>query len=1553
MLRRLWNSLRFFHRIALSSAAVLIPLAGALIVSLVSAEIERYRLELDGRANSHLSILVPAISDSAVVGDYAAIQKVLDGYSRQRGIARVSWIDPRGNVLNASGPEVPQDAPHWFRAFIATSGEETHGDIVIGGIPYGQVVVRLDATPASNQAWNILVRTLGFLVAAVTLAWAVLLVVVGRGMRPLDHLAAAARRFGEGDYSARAPSDGPPEIAFGLSAFNDMAARVEQLVASLKDSESKNRRLALIVEQSADSIIARDLDGITTLWNKGAERLYGFKAEEALGTSSHQLHLRHLSDEAFAKILETMHRGESTSFESVSTHKSGASITIEATRSPIHDEQGSVIGEVAIARDIGVRKRMENELRASEAESRRLARIVEQSTDGILTLDLDGQVTFWNKGAEQVYEFSSDEAIGKSVRSLYRRDLNDDEHDEFLGNLRAGISHSFEGERVTRTGRRIQVAGTFTPLFGEAEIVIGVIVIVRDVSEEKRLAQALTAAEARARHVIENALDAIVMVDGAGRIIDWNPEAERMFGRGKVDVLGRDVVELLSPERHRAGLRRTIEKIAVTGSSSILNRRIETPAVRQDETEFPTETSFTATRIGDTVIIAAFVRDITDRKRNEARLLESEAKNRRLALIVEQSNDAIVARDLDGLVTVWNKGAEQLFGFAAADAIGRSAHTLYLRELTVLEYDQNLEALRAGRTYQLDVTHTGDGTGGVRYLSIPQTPLLDDDATVRGAISIVHDVTKRKMVELALHDREQVMSSVLKATHEGFWHIDVNHRTLDVNPAMCTLLGRTREQILGRTVFDFVDSDKATIFQAELAARSNGKSGAYEIAFSRPDGTEVNCLINATPLFDDRGDAVGSVGLCSDISLFKQTQAALERARNEALAASLAKSEFVANMSHEIRTPMNGVLGMTGLLLKTELSERQRHFASTVQSSGVALLKVLNDVLDFSKMEAGKIEFEVIDFRFRDAVEGVVQLFAERAHAKGLELSCRIAREVPDALRGDPGRIRQVISNLLNNALKFTAEGEVRVLVQALPPAADGIGLMVIIQDTGIGIDAAVQSRIFEPFIQADSGTTRRYGGTGLGLTVCRDLVQRMGGEIGVESEPGQGSSFWFTIPLALGSYPASDAAPVALQGLHALVVDDSSTSREILALQMAGWGARVRSTANPAEALAVLHEAADLTPFRVAVMSMNSKGFNGLDLAREIRSSVALHALRIVLVSAIDEEVPAATLRALRIDRVLNKPVSESQLARCMRDVLRAAGTTADQPAVADQIAQASFTGRVLLVEDNPVNREIALASLEELGCVVDTAADGKQALDAVATRQYDMVFMDCQMPEVDGFQATAAIRARELGNGSRLPIVALTAHVMSTDRQRCLAAGMDDYMSKPFEEAQLVDMLERWLTVGAPRGGPRADAAIQRLSPSASQQRDDAGPSAPEASPKLDPEILAKLRSLGRPGKPNMLVKLAGLFFASATKEIQRMVDATVDDDRHALRSAAHTLKSASAQFGASEMNRLCIVLEAEAATGQLTTVLSQLSLLQAEYESVRVALERVLEDEQPVNA
>ncbi|MFM9886637.1 MAG: PAS domain S-box protein [Burkholderiales bacterium] len=1549
MLRRLWNRLTFFHRLAFASGAVLVPLAGALLFSLISSEIGSNRRELDGKAKSHLSILVPAVSDAAVVGDYTAIQTVLNSHARQLGIARVSWIDPKGNALTASGANIPHEAPSWFRPFPVTTHDEVQGDVVVGGTPYGQIVVRLDETPASNRVWNILLRTLGFLVAAIMLVWAILLVILGHGLHPLNHLVAAARRFGEGDYSARARLYGPPEIALGLRAFNDMAARVEGLVASLKESDGRNRRLAKIVEQSADSIIARDLDGVITQWNKGAERLYGFTAAEAIGKSGHQLHQRNLSDEAFEKVLENMRLGQSRTLESTSTHKSGAVITIDVTRTPIHDEHGSVIGEVAIARDITERKRMENELRASEAESRRLARIVEQSTDAILTLDLDGNVTSWNKGAERIYEFSHDEAIGKPLWSLHRRDMNDDRRALFLQRLRAGIAGTVEGERLTRSGRLIHVSGTSTPLLDDVGTVIGEIAIARDVTEERRLAQALKAAEERARHVVENALDAIVMVDGAGRITDWNPEAERMFGRDKAEVLGRDVAESTAPEYRRSGLQRTIEKIAATGSSSILNRRIETIGLRQDETEFPAEMAATAIRIGDTVIIAAFIRDITDQKRKEAQLLESEAKNRRLALIVEQSNDAIIARDLEGVVTVWNTGAEQLFGFAAADAIGRSAHALYLRELTVSEYDQNLEALRTGRTFQMDVTHTDVATGAVRYLSIPQTPLFDDDASVRGAISIVHDVTKRKIVEMALHDREQVMSSVLKATHEGFWYIDADCRTIDVNPAMCMLLGRTREQLLGRTVFDFVDRDNAAIFQAELAARSNGKAGAYEITFSRPDGTQVTCLNNATPLFDGSGKVVGSVALCSDISLFKQAQAELERARNEALAASLAKSEFVANMSHEIRTPMNGVLGMTGLLLKTDLSERQRHFASTVQSSGVALLKVLNDVLDFSKIEAGKIELEVIDFSLREAVEGVVQLFAERAHAKGLELSCRIAREIPDALRGDPGRIRQVISNLLNNALKFTAAGEVRVLVQALPPAAGGIGLMVIVQDTGIGIDAAVQSRIFEPFVQAHSGTTRRYGGTGLGLTVCRDLVGLMAGEIGVESVPGQGSSFWFTIRLDLGSIPAVDADPMELQGLHALVVDDSSTSREILELQMAGWGARVRATASPADALALLHEAADSAPFRVAVMSMNSKGFNGLDLARRIRSSDALNALRIVLVSAIDEDVPAATLRALQIDRVLNKPVSESQLARCMRDVLRKAGTTDNQPAVPDQTAQASFTGRVLLVEDNPVNREIALASLEELGCVVDVAADGKQALDAVATRQYDMVFMDCQMPEVDGFQATAAIRAREVGDASRLPIVALTAHAMSSDRQRCLAAGMDDYMSKPFEEAQLVDMLERWLPVGA----RRAPTAIQQAAPNASQQPHDVGASAQATSTKLDPKVLDKLRALGRPGKPNMLVKLAGLFFVSAAKEIQHMVDAIGNDDAQALRSAAHTLKSASAQFGASALNRLCIALEAEAANGQLAAAAAQVPPLQIEYEEVRVALERVLEDEQPVNA
>jgi two-component system sensor histidine kinase/response regulator len=660
----------------------------------------------------------------------------------------------------------------------------------------------------------------------------------------------------------------------------------------------------------------------------------------------------------------------------------------------------------------------------------------------------------------------------------------------------------------------------------------------------------------------------------------------------------------------------------------------------------------------------------------------------------------------------------------------------------------------------------------------------------------------------ALKDSQAILHSLVENLPVNIYREDVKGRLTFANRRYCESRGRPLDELLGKTEFDISPPDLAASHWKESLTVMETRR-PFEQIEKQPaiNGETTWVQIIKVPLIDSYDRIIGTQGMFWDVTERELAAEALRKARDAAEAAARTKSEFLANMSHEIRTPMNGVIGMTGLLLDTRLDSLQREFAETIRTSAEALLTIVNDILDFSKIESGKLHFEELDFDLVETVEGTLDMLAERAQHKNIELVSAVLPNVYTSLRGDPGRLRQILVNLISNAVKFTERGEVAVRVMLERETETNATLRFNVVDTGIGISAEVQAKLFQPFTQADSSTTRRYGGTGLGLAISKQLVALMGGDIGVQSASGKGTTFWFTATFLkqIGTPRHFADSDHDLFNLRVLVVDDNATNRQILRHQIFAWKMQKGSAAGGHEALQILRAAAVAgTPYDVALLDMQMPEMDGLTLARMIKADPAIASVHLIILTSQGQVMSNAELKEAGIDAYLVKPVKQSRLFDSLITAVGQAnaevifvGSSSSIPTASDQ---PHVRGRILLAEDNIVNQRVALGQLKKLGYTANAVANGLEVVQALEEVPYDLILMDCQMPEMDGYEATQLIRRREseaiasAGSKPRIHIIAMTANAMQGDREKCLAAGMDDYVSKPVREADLRAALERW---------------------------------------------------------------------------------------------------------------------------------------------------------------
>ena len=948
--------------------------------------------------------------------------------------------------------------------------------------------------------------------------------------------------------------------------------------------------------------------------------------------------------------------------------------------------------------------------------------------------------------------------------------------------------------------------------------------------------------------------------------------------------------------------------------------------------------------------ITAELSRLAERHRVERDLRRREAEARRLALVAANTEKAVLVLDTLGRVQWVNEAFTRWTGHSLEEARGRLTHTLVSGPDTdpaIIERVAN--AVIQGRPVKLEmVVYSRDGVRGEH--EVEGRPLLDERGNYVQYALLATDITALKSTEAALRASETHFRALFEDSPVPTAIQDSRFHLAQVNRAYAAMLGCEPADLVGQDPIEFTHPD-------EVPGQLSGRTApdymtsalVIERRLIRRDGSVVYVRVHGAPISGQQGEPL-LLSVIENVTDIKTNEKMLRDAKEVAESASRAKSQFLANMSHEIRTPMNGVLGMTELLLGTPLTDKQRRFADAVYRSGENLLAIINDILDFSKIEAGKLELEVVDFDLPTLVEDVFELLGPRAHDKRLELAHHVAADVPRVVRGDPTRLRQVLTNLVGNAIKFTESGEVVVTVAA--PAAGATGaqprgaepqgarrIAFEVRDTGIGIGPDQLARLFSSFMQADQSMSRRYGGTGLGLAISKQLVELMGGRIEASSRHGEGSTFRFELPLPVGQEDAvaPTATPALLAGRRVIVVEDNPTNRSILQEQLARAGMDVGTAEHGGQGIELLLAAARSgRPFDAAVVDMKMPVMDGLTLATRLRREPLLADLGLLLLTSIAGGAEARIAPASGVDAFLAKPVRGQELVQALASVLavRAArGAAAHRP----------FGGaRVLLAEDNPVNQELARVMLEELGCEVGLAANGRQALEALAQVRFDVVLMDCQMPEMDGFEAMRCLRdpATPRGSGGtppQVPVVALTANALAGDAARCLAAGFTDYLAKPFRQQQLADLLARHL--GAP-AAPDAVAAYAAAAPQGPPATDGQPLAVPGAA-QLDHTVIGRIRDMERRGAPDLLRRLIEAYLDSAARLVVEAEEAIRHKDVHGLRQAAHTLKSSSANLGASELARRCGELESLVHGGRLLAARQQWPAARQEYERVVLAL------------
>ncbi len=1172
-----------------------------------------------------------------------------------------------------------------------------------------------------------------------------------------------------------------------------------KLIEERNQAEEEILKLSKAVEQNPASIVITDMAGDIEYVNLKFCNLTGYSKEEVIGKNPRILKSESTAKEYFTNLWNTILSGKEWRGELQNRKKNGELYWESALISPIINDNQIITHFIAIKEDITERK-------LAEAERIRQAGLITSLLDSIPDIiffkDLKGNYLGCNLPFAEFIGKTKEEIIGKNDRELFDRETADSfvYYDKEMLRIKTPTHNE---EWITYpNGRRVLLDTLKTPYWASDGTLVGLLGISRDITDRKESEEALYRSSKKWEAIISASPDGIGMASLDGRIQLMSDKLTAMYGYSvdsKEQYVGKNVFDFIDPSNHQI----LIDNIAILLSGENDNKITEYLALKQDGSKFYVDVNSTLLydAEGQPESILFVERDITNRKQAEEALQNERTLFR---TIIDLIPDAVYVKDLEGKKIIANP-KEVLFAGRGSEneILGKTDFELHPEKEAFRGWEEDQIVLKKGEPI-FDVEGAlVDTNGKTHWLLCSKVPLRDMYGKINGLVGVTHDITERKLAEEALEQAADRLAIATKAGGVGIWDFDLVNNKLFWDNQMYNLYGISfhRQQDAYQSWQNGVHPEDLEFSKQEMQLAIQGKKD-YDLEFRVvwPNNTVHNVRALAFVVRDDAGIPQRMIGTNWDITEQKTTEATLLKAKQEADIASRAKSEFLANMSHEIRTPLNGVIGFTDLLMKTPLNKIQKQYVENVNTSGHSLLGIINDILDFSKIEAGKMELELIQSDLIEIAEHTSDIIKFHASEKGLELLLNIQPNIPRFVVVDPIRLKQILVNLIGNAVKFTEVGEVELSLSYSRKDETKGEFKFSVRDTGIGISEIQQKKLFKAFVQADSSTTRRFGGSGLGLTISSILVEKMGGKIELDSEIGKGSNFYFTLELDYEEGEKPDYS--CLTGIdRILVIDDNDNNRMILEHTFNNWGIEFVGSDNGLSALKIIERS---KKFDVIIVDYHMPYINGLDTIRMIRDQLNLSSEEqpiILLHSSSDDLAIFEECKRLGVRFNLTKPVKSQELMYYLKN-LQNPPSQDFREKLADPVVPSKGIDHspvILVVEDVELNMMLITTLIRQMipKVTVLEARNGKEATEVVISGNPDLIFMDVQMPVMSGTEAAEAIRSHETGRGTRIPIVALTAGAIKGEKERCLDAGMDDFLTKPIDRTLLNQMLQKHLTV------------------------------------------------------------------------------------------------------------------------------------------------------------